>query len=86
LEQKLYIEPGLGRIDKIDKILQHVDRPMNNLWVYIMSSGYAVIFVDDASPGNADLSNIYGTSLAYDETCEKLIYIRELCDEIGFCL
>ena len=51
-----------------------------------MVNGYAVIFVDNATTSDSGETNIFGTSLAYDETCEKLIYIRELCDEIGFRL
>ncbi|GAG60127.1 unnamed protein product, partial [marine sediment metagenome] len=30
--------------------------------------------------------NLYGTSLAYDETCKKLIFIKEVCADAGFTL
>ena len=56
---------------------------MNNLWVYIMVSGYVVPFIDNASP-DTDAKDIYGTSLAYDETCDKLVEIRKLCSDVGF--
>ncbi len=86
LKDKLQIDPGRRHINQIDKILLHREIEMNNLWVYIMVNGYAVIFVDNATTSDSGVTNIYGNSLAYDETCEKLIYIRELCDEIGFRL
>ena len=86
LKDKLHIEIGTNYIKEIDRILNYREVEMNNLWVYIMSSGYAVIFVDNASSTSPKATNIYGTSLAYDETCEKLIYIRELCNDIGFSL
>jgi hypothetical protein len=86
LKDKLQIDSGRHHINQIDKILLHREIEMNNLWVYIMVNGYAVIFVDNATTSDSGVTNIYGTSLAYDETCEKLIYIRELCDEIGFRL
>ena len=68
---------------EIDEILQYRDMPMNNFWAYVMNSGYVVPFIDNAGiePTSA---NIYGTSLGYDETCEKLICIRRLFSEIGF--
>ena len=71
--------------DRIEEILYHKDVQMNNLWIYIMTNGYVVPFIDNAT-AESEAQDIYGTSLAYDETCEKLIYIRELCDEIGFRL
>ncbi len=86
LKDKLHIDSGRHHINQIDKILLHREIEMNNLWVYIMVNGYAVIFVDNATTSDSGVTNIFGTSLAYDETCEKLIYIRELCDEIGFRL
>ena len=58
---------------------------MNNLWFYIMNSGYVVPFIDNATAGSA-AADIYGSSLAYDETCEKLVDIKELCSDIGFKL
>jgi hypothetical protein len=85
LAEKLRIEPALNKSDEIDEILCHGDMPMNNLWAYVMSTGYVVPFIDNASvePSSID---IYGTSLGYDETCDKLIKIRRLCSEIGFGL
>ena len=56
---------------------------MNNLWAYIMANGYVVLFIDNASL-ESEVSNLYGSSLAYDETCDKLVHIREICSDIGF--
>ena len=85
LAEKLSIEPGLNKSAEIDEILHHGDMPMNNLWAYVMSTGYVVPFIDNATtePSAVD---VYGTSLGYDETCDKLIKIRRLCSEIGFGL
>ena len=58
---------------------------MNNLWFYIMTTGYVVPFIDNAEIGQP-ASDLYGTSLAYDETCEKLVLIRELLDDVGIKL
>ena len=58
---------------------------MNNLWLYIMANGYVVPFIDNAST-DSDVTDLYGTSLAYDETCEKLVTIREICTDVGFNL
>jgi hypothetical protein len=71
--------------NKIDKILLHRDMPMNNLWIYLMDNGYVVLFIDNAS---VDLpsDNLYGSSLAYDETCEKLTDIKEICRDAGLNL
>ena len=85
LSEKLRIESGAGNFECIDDILLYQDMPMNNLWAYVMESGYVVPFIDNATiePSSAD---IYGTSLGYDETCQKLIKIRQLCSEVGFGL
>jgi hypothetical protein len=56
---------------------------MNNLWFYIMSNGYVVPFIDNASP-EVSADNLYGSSLTYEETCEKLADIKELCADAGF--
>jgi hypothetical protein len=85
LNEKLAIEFGAKLTNAIDEILLCRDIEMNNLWVYIMTNGYAVLFIDNASV-DSDASDIYGTSLAYDETCQKLVNIREICGEIGFTL
>ena len=85
MNEKLTIEFGGRLTDAIDEILLHRDTRMNNLWVYIMTNGYAVLFIDNASV-DSKAGDIYGTSLAYDETCQKLINIREICDDIGFRL
>jgi hypothetical protein len=85
LNEKLAIEFGAELTNPIDEILLCRDIQMNNLWVYIMTNGYAVLFIDNASV-DSDASDIYGTSLAYDETCQKLVNIREICSEIGFTL
>ncbi|MFC1737803.1 hypothetical protein ACFL1G_01990 [Planctomycetota bacterium] len=82
-DEKLSIVLGADYTDKFDEILKYTDIPMNNLWTYIMTSGYVVLFIDNATV-SSNAADIYGTSLAYDETCEKLINIRELCNEIEF--
>ena len=56
---------------------------MNNLWVYIMASGYVVPFIDNATV-EARTADMYGTSLAYDETSEKMVTIRKICSDVGF--
>ena len=85
LNEKLMIESGKRSTGQIDEALLHRDIQMNNLWAYIMSNGYVVLFIDNAAVGS-QRANLYGTSLAYDETCEKLVNIRKLCSEIGFQL
>ncbi len=85
LAEKLQIESCKDRVSEVDEILQHSDIAMNNLWVYVLSSGYVVPFIDNATV-EASAADVYGTSLGYDETCQKLINIRRLCSEIGFGL
>jgi hypothetical protein len=85
LAEKLRIEPALNKSRQIDEILLYGDMPMNNLWAYVMSSGYVVPFIDNATVEPSEV-DIYGSSLGYDETCDKLIKIRRLCSEIGFGL
>jgi hypothetical protein len=85
LNGKLVIEHGRFKPDKIDNMLRFRDMEMNNLWVYILDNGYVVLFVDNADVGS-EATNIYGTSLTYEETCQKLVTIKEMCDEIGFRL
>ncbi|MHC4157513.1 MAG: helix-turn-helix domain-containing protein [Planctomycetota bacterium] len=82
---KLRIEFGKDNANDIDEILLYRDMPMNNLWVYIMINGYVVPFIDNATP-DSDTTDLYGTSLAYDETCETLVKIRKLCSDVGFKL
>ncbi len=55
---------------------------MSNLWLYIMDNGYVVPFIDNAS-ADVPAENLYGSSLTYDETCEKLSQIKELCANAG---
>ena len=83
VNEKLMIRSGRTMAKKIDQILAYRDIHMNNLWVYIMANGYVVPFIDNASPGS-EAPNLYGSSLAYDETCDKLVHIREICSDIGF--
>jgi len=83
INNKLKIEYLEQKAEKIEDILSYRDMSMNNLWVYIMVSGYVVPFIDNASP-DTDAKDIYGTSLAYDETCDKLVEIRKLCSDVGF--
>jgi hypothetical protein len=85
VNEKLTIEPGKSNTDKIDRVLLYRDVAMNNLWIYIMNSGYVVPFIDNATSGST-AADIYGTSLAYDETCAKLVDIKELCSDVGFTL
>ncbi|MBE0536307.1 MAG: hypothetical protein IH624_11615 [Phycisphaerae bacterium] len=82
---KLLVRQGEGLSERIDKVLQHRSMAMNNLWFYIMTTGYVVPFIDNAETGVAS-GDLYGTSLAYDETCEKLVLIRELLDDVGITL
>jgi hypothetical protein len=85
ITQKLVISYDKQNKNKIDKILLHRDTPMNNLWVYLMDNGYVVPFIDNALVGST-AENMYGTSLDYDETCEKLADIKEICRDAGFIL
>ena len=82
---KLAVRHGEDLKGSIDEILLHQSLAMNNLWVYIMSSGYVVVFIDNAEPGGA-AGDLYGTSLDYDETCRKLVLIRKLCDDVGLTI
>ncbi len=83
VSEKLKIVFGRDNIAAMDEILSYGDIQMNNLWVYIMTNGYVVLFIDNATV-DSDKKDIYGTSLAYDETCKKLVSIRKLCNDIGF--
>jgi len=83
MNEKLAIEFRSELASDIDEILSYRDIEMNNLWVYIMTNGYAVLFIDNATVGS-EATDIYGTSLAYDETCQKLVSIREICSDVGF--
>jgi len=83
MNEKLAIESGSELAKQIDEILSYRDVEMNNLWIYIMTNGYAVLFIDNATVGS-EATDIYGMSLAYDETCQKLVSIREICSDIGF--
>jgi len=85
MNAKFRIEHGPGRADEIDEILLYRGVPMNNLWIYIMASGYVVPFIDNATV-DSDTKGLYGTSLGYDETSEKLIKIRKLFSDIGLSL
>ncbi len=85
MNEKLRIEDGTSRADEIDEILLYRDVPMNNLWIYIMVSGYVVPFIDNATV-DSGTTDLYGTSLGYDETADKLIKIRKLCSGIGLSL
>jgi len=85
LKQKLLITHGKHNKEKIDAILLHKQILMNNLWVYLMNNGYVVPFIDNATV-DMPTDNLYGTSLAYDETCEKLTFIKEVCADAGFTL
>jgi len=83
LAEKLAVRSGQDVLAEIDALLLHRGMPMNNLWFYFMASGYVVPFIDDAQPGQSDTAR-YGTSLDYDETCRKLVGLREICGDIGF--
>ncbi len=85
VNEKLTIEFGKHKASKIDELLLYTDVHMSNLWVYIMTTGYVVCFIDNAAVSSG-ATNLYGTSLAYDETCEKLVNIRKICSDVGFTL
>jgi hypothetical protein len=85
LKNKIQIECGTDKAEEIDKILLYRNYPMNNLWTYIMHNGYVVPFIDNATIDAAE-ERVYGTSLGYDETSEKLSRIRKLCGDIGLAL
>ncbi len=85
LNEKLIIEHGRFKADQIDSMLRFRDVEMNNLWAYIMDNGYDVLFIDNSTV-DTEATNIYGMSLTYEETCQKLVTIKEMCDEIGFRL
>jgi len=83
VSKKLTVRFGQHIAGRIDNVLLYRGVQMHNLWVYIMFNGYAVPFIDNATV-DSSAAGLYGTSLAYDETCEKLVGIREICSEIGF--
>ncbi len=83
LNEKLMIRHGKPSTSQIDEILLYRDVRMNNLWFYIMTSGYVVPFIDNARI-DSEPGSLYGTSLAYNETCEKLVNIRKICSDLGF--
>ncbi len=83
INSKIDIKSAKENREKIDRILLHADSQMNNLWVYFMDSGYVVPFIDNASV-DSPVENLYGTSLTYDETCEKLTLLQELCKDAEF--
>ncbi len=85
LNKKLIIKYSGDKKTAIDEILLYRGVPMNNLWAYIMLNGYVVPFVDDATVDSAG-TGLYGTSLGYDETSEKLVKIRKLCNDIGLAM
>jgi hypothetical protein len=85
INKKFVIRFGGEKQAEIDEILFHRDVPMNNLWAYIMLNGYVVPFIDDATADSAGTS-LYGTSLGYDETSEKLFKIRKLCSDLGLAM
>lgn len=85
INEKLAVNYAKQNKNKIDTILLHRNLPMNNLWFYLMNNGYAVPFIDNATL-DSPADNLYGTSLAYDETCEKLTFIKEVCADAGFTL
>ena len=82
LNRKVVVRFGGDKQVKIDEILLYRDIPMNNLWAYIMLNGYVVPFIDNSTV-DSNKADIYGTSLGYDETSEKLFKIRKLCGDIG---
>jgi hypothetical protein len=83
VNEKLKIKFAKSSTAEIDEILMSENMHMNNLWVYILVNGYVVPFIDNATV-DSDATNLYGTSLDYDETSRKLVRIRKLCDDIGF--
>jgi len=82
LNEKLTIVCGAELADTIDEILLYRDIAMNNLWAYIMLNGYVVPFIDTVTVESTE-KGLYGTSLGYDETSEKLVLIRKLCGDLG---
>jgi len=85
LNKKLTIEHGKDNTNLIDDILSYRDVDMNNLWAYVMINGYVIPFIDNATVG-LNTSDIYGSSLGYDETSEKLVQVRRLYNDLGFKL
>ena len=85
INSKIDIKPARENREKIDRILLHADSSMNNLWVYFMDNGYVVPFIDNASVDSPS-ENLYGTSLTYDETCEKITLLQELCKDAEFSI
>jgi hypothetical protein len=85
MQQKFDVRDGAHCIEKIENTLLYRDMPMNNLWFYFMSSGYVVPFIDNAVGGES-AGALYGTSLGYDETCEKLVILRDICGDMGIPL
>jgi hypothetical protein len=83
INSKLDVKYAKQNKERVDKILTHRNTRMNNLWLYIMNNGYVVPFIDNTSM-DASTDNLYGSSLTYDETCEKLLDIKELCTDAGF--
>jgi len=81
INKKLIIKYVGDKKAAIDEILLYRDVPMNNLWAYIMLNGYVVPFIDNATVDSTG-TGLYGTSLGYDETSEKLFKIRKLCGDI----
>jgi hypothetical protein len=82
VNSKLIIRRGEGKAERIDEVLLYGNVPMNNLWAYILANGYVVPFIDNATV-DSDAADLYGTSLGYDETSEKLMKIRKLCGDLG---
>ena len=85
LKKKIEVTFAGSKTGEIDEILLYRGVPMNNLWAYIMLNGYVVPFIDDATVESAE-ARLYGTSLGYDETSEKLVKIRKLFSDIGLAL
>ncbi|MBN2018917.1 MAG: hypothetical protein JW749_01690 [Sedimentisphaerales bacterium] len=85
LDKKLKIVSGKDKGREIDGILLYRGVAMNNLWAYIMNNGYVVPFIDNAGVDSTG-DRLYGTSLGYDETSEKLFMIRKLFSDIGLAL
>ena len=83
VNEKIKIKFAKNSTAQIDEILMSEGMRMNNLWVYIMVNGYVVPFIDNATV-DSDTTDLYGTSMDYDETCHKLVNIRKLCSDIGF--
>jgi hypothetical protein len=82
IAEKLLIRYDRQLAAAIDRVLLHRNIEMTNLWFYIMTTGYVVPFIDNAVSDSQN-TDVYGTSLAYDETCEKLVSIRELLNDAG---